>query len=72
MEKSKEELVVRFIEGVARELLKRVTDQLGTHIQERFTRMEFEKFLGGYEKESVETRGVREGNKRKEMRNRWR
>jgi hypothetical protein len=72
MEEFKEELVVLFIEGVARELLNRVTDQLGTHIQERFTRMEFEKFLGGYGKESLETRGVREGKKRKELRDHWR
>ena len=46
-EKSKQELIIRFIGEIARELLKRVTDQPRTHIQERFTGMDFEEFLEG-------------------------
>ena len=46
-EKSKKELIIRFTGEIARELLKRFTDQPRTHIQERLTEMDFEKFLEG-------------------------
>jgi hypothetical protein len=46
-EKSKQELIIRFIGEIACELLKRVTDQPRRHIQERFTGMDFGEFLEG-------------------------
>jgi hypothetical protein len=46
-EKSKKELIIRFTGEITRELLKRVTDQPRTHIQERLTEMDFEGFLEG-------------------------
>jgi hypothetical protein len=46
-EKSKQELIIRFVGEIASELLKRVTDQPRTHIQERLTEMDFEEFLEG-------------------------
>jgi len=46
-EKSKQELIIRFIGKIASEPLKRVTDQPRTHIKERFTGMDFEGFLEG-------------------------
>jgi hypothetical protein len=72
MEKSKQELILRFIREVARELLNTASDQLGTHIKERLSRMQFERFLEEYEKKSVETSVVHEGNKPVETKDRWR
>ena len=46
-EKSKKELIIRFTEGIARELLKRVTGQPRTHIQEKLNGMDFEEFMEG-------------------------
>lgn len=72
MEKVKQKLIVRFIREVAGELLKNVGDQLGRHVKERLSTMEFEKFLEEYEKEHVKTKGIRHRNKPEEMKDRWR
>jgi hypothetical protein len=72
MEKLKQELIVRFIREVARELLKNVGDQLGRHVKARLSTMEFEKFVEECEKEPVKTKGIRDTNKQKEMKDRWR
>jgi hypothetical protein len=46
-EKSQQELIIRFNGEIASELLKRVTDQPRTHLEERFPGKDFEKFLEG-------------------------
>ena len=46
-EKSKQELIIRFIGEIARELLKRVIDQPRTHIQEKLTEMDCKEFMEG-------------------------
>ena len=72
MDKVKQELIVRFIREVTRELLKNVSDQLGRHVEERLSTMEFEKFVEEFEKEHLKTQGIRHRNKPEEIKDRWR